>query len=915
MRLYTGVVENRKDPLKLGRCQVRIVGLHTEQKTLLPTTDLPWSFPMQPVTSAAMNGIGHAPVGPVEGTWVVIFFRDEDQQQPIMMGTIGGIPQPDSKKLDEFTDFPELFPSAIAESGTKKDDVPQNVVTDGSGNPITTGSGGFLTTGNASTPAAAATTSNQTAAAAKTDPVIPGAPPYGKKPGSSVVIPQTSYKGIQALGAAMTASGITSKYARAAILGIAMGESKCVPQNEGYKYSIGRLKQVFSWIDDANAAKYADWAGTRDDFFRYIYGPTTRSGKSLGNTAADDGAKYWGRGYIQLTGRPNYTKYAKLSGIDIVNSPELTNDYDKGALIAVAYFKDRVKVQQNDPSYFEAACRSVGYNVPDIKASKKAFYEYFLGEAAADDKSAVAGETPANVAVSEQGIPLDRIQNIDTGFSDPDMKYPLRSHIGEPDTNRLARSKVAGTAVEKKDSTRATGMPVADGTTFSQPAVPYNAKYPYNHVFESESGHIQEFDDTPDNERIHLYHKTGTFLEVDVNGTQVNRISGDGYTIIDKNGYIYIKGACTITAEGATNIFVNANANIKVAGLTQIDLLNDAALNVAGNLDINVGGGFQVKASTFTVETTGGDVNVNSSAKVNLQGAGDINVKAGGNLNEDGATIDMNNGASAAASKTTLGAPPASGEPENNVYQTLEVPTRNMEDEAGFETPEDNDTPEGKAANKTRETDIVGTKSTPENTTASESAAAPANNVAPKGASCDLIYATNTFPTAFRLSPNVNIGTLIAGSHTLQGQEVGGKKLSIQEIVCNMKGLAENCVEPIMALAGGKGALIITSGYRQNGVVSYASKTSQHPAGQAFDFQLTGKINNYQAMYDFAQQIAASVPFDQLILEYRDPGVAGNNRNVRICWIHCSFKYTGNRKSAFTMLNDKTYKRDGFALL
>jgi predicted chitinase len=375
MRLYTGCVENRKDPLKLGRCQVRIVGLHTEQKTLLPTTDLPWAYPMQPVTSAAMNGIGHAPVGPVEGTWVVIFFRDEDQQQPVMMGTIGGIPQPDSKKLDEFTDFPELVPSAIAETGTKKDDVAQNVVTTPDGNPVTTGSGGVVTTGNADTPGAAATKSNQAATAAKTDPVIPGAPPYGKKAGSSVTIPQTSYKGIQAIGNAMTTVGITSKYARAAILGIAMGESKCVPQNEGYTYNVSRLKQVYSWIDDENAAKYANWKGPRDDFFRYIYGPTTRSGKSLGHTAADDGAKYWGRGYIQLTGKGNYTKYANLSKVDIVNSPDLTNDYDQGALVAVAYFKDRVKVQQNDPSYFEAACRAVGYNVPDIKAAKKAYYE------------------------------------------------------------------------------------------------------------------------------------------------------------------------------------------------------------------------------------------------------------------------------------------------------------------------------------------------------------------------------------------------------------------------------------------------------------------------------------------------------------------------------------------------------------
>lgn len=950
MKLYTGVVENRKDPLKLGRCQVRIVGLHTEQKTVLPTADLPWSFPMQPVTSAAMNGIGHAPVGPVEGTWVIIFFRDADEQQPIMMGTIGGIPQVDSKKIDEFTDFVELFPSSIAQTGTKRGDIAQNVVLDGSGNPIAVGSGGFLTTGNNDTPAQAANTANQASAAAKVDTPIPGSPPYGKKAGSSVTIPQTSYKGIQALGEAMTSLGITVRYARAAILGIAMGESKCVPQNEAYTYNASRLKQVYSWIDEENATKYANWKGTREDFFRYIYGPTTRSGKSLGHTAADDGAKYWGRGYIQLTGKGNYTKYAKLSGVDIIASPDLTNDYDKGALVAVAYFKDRVKVAQNDPSYFEAACRAVGYNVPDIKAAKKAYYEYFLGETASDDKSAVPGETPANVEVNDQGLPLDRIQNIDTGFSDPDMKYPLRSHINEPDTNRLARSKVPGTAVEKKDSTRLIGLPVADDTTFSQPAVPYNAKYPYNHVFESESGHIQEFDDTPDNERIHLYHKTGTFLEVDVNGTQVNRITGDGYTIIDKNGYIYIKGACTITAEGATNIFVNADANIKVSGLTQIDLLNDAAINVAGNLDLNVAGSFQVKCDTFTLETTGdsvdissatgvniqgteainvksdaevniqgeGDINAKSAGSVNLQGGGNVSLKAGGNVAADGSIIDLANGSSsdaadaADAAKTDLGNPPAVGSPENNVFQTLEVPTRNMEDEAAYETPEDNTSPEGQAANKR---EIIGEKSTPENTNASESAPAPANNVKPQGANCDLIYTMNTFPTSFRLTPNVNVGTMIAGSHILQGQQTLGKMMSIQEIVCNMKGLAENCIEPIMALAGGKSALIITSGFRQNGVVSNSSSTSQHPAGQAFDFQLAGKINDYQATYDFIQKVAASVPFDQLILEYRDPGVNGNNRKTRICWIHCSFKYTGNRKMAFTMLNDKTFKKDGFALV
>jgi hypothetical protein len=89
---WVGVVEDRKDPEKLGRCKVRIFGYHTDDLTLLPKDDLPWAIPMQPITSAATSGIGIAPVGPVEGTWVFGWFLDnEEGQQPVMMGMIPGM--------------------------------------------------------------------------------------------------------------------------------------------------------------------------------------------------------------------------------------------------------------------------------------------------------------------------------------------------------------------------------------------------------------------------------------------------------------------------------------------------------------------------------------------------------------------------------------------------------------------------------------------------------------------------------------------------------------------------------------------------------------------------------------------------------------------------------------------------------
>ena len=90
---WHGVVEDRKDPLFLGRCRVRILGWHTENKAELPTDFLPWAFPLMPITSASQTGVGQAPVGPVEGTWVMGFYRDgELAQEPVMVGTLPGIP-------------------------------------------------------------------------------------------------------------------------------------------------------------------------------------------------------------------------------------------------------------------------------------------------------------------------------------------------------------------------------------------------------------------------------------------------------------------------------------------------------------------------------------------------------------------------------------------------------------------------------------------------------------------------------------------------------------------------------------------------------------------------------------------------------------------------------------------------------
>ena len=94
---FTGVVEDRNDTLYLGRLKVRCIGWHTDKKTPgegIPTEDLPWADVVMPVTSASISGIGSSPTGVVPGTHVFGFFRDgKEAQEPVVLGTIGGIPE------------------------------------------------------------------------------------------------------------------------------------------------------------------------------------------------------------------------------------------------------------------------------------------------------------------------------------------------------------------------------------------------------------------------------------------------------------------------------------------------------------------------------------------------------------------------------------------------------------------------------------------------------------------------------------------------------------------------------------------------------------------------------------------------------------------------------------------------------
>jgi len=320
---FVGVVEDRQDPKKLGRVRVRCLGYHSENISDLPTSDLPWAHPMNPVTSATVSGLGQTPLGMVEGTWVVGFFQDADEaQQPIIIGTLPG--------------------------------VPSSLPTKGAG------------------------------------------------------------KGFQ---------------------------------------------------DRLNA---------------------------------------------------NYPKYTETD----VN---------------------RLAVNDADNPH------------PSLTIRK-----------------------------------ADRATNIG------------RADFNPVDLN-LANSVPLQLAGD-------------DGKNFNEPETTYKSQYPYNHVYESEAGHIVEIDDTPNSERIHERHSTGTGYEINEFGDKVQRVKRDNYEIISNDHFAHIKGTHNTTVDGGVRVFVNANATAD----------SNYTIQVGRNANVNI----QVDKGEVNVHAADGNINMKSGRSINMEADLGVRIKA-----------------------------------------------------------------------------------------------------------------------------------------------------------------------------------------------------------------------------------------------------------------------------------------------
>lgn len=172
-----------------------------------------------------------------------------------------------------------------------------------------------------------------------------------------------------------------------------------------------------------------------------------------------------------------------------------------------------------------------------------------------------APKSPTNVSVTNGSVSIREGQG---------KRNPKNLH--ESTLPRLARNeKITNTPIQLKRTSVSRAVPKAGGGNWSEPTTPYNATYPYNKVMETESGHILEFDDTPGSERIHIYHRSGTFEEIHPDGTKVTRIHSNAYEIVLSDKNVYIKGDVSISSGG--------NLNLKAGGSVNIEAGQEIVLN------------------------------------------------------------------------------------------------------------------------------------------------------------------------------------------------------------------------------------------------------------------------------------------------------------------------------------------------
>ena len=840
---WTGVVEDRDDPEKLGRCRVRIFGYHTSDTTILPTSDLPWAIPLQSITSAATSGVGQTPLGVVPGTWVVGWFLDGDQaQRPLMLGTVAGKPISSVAALTKQAQQDTKVGYLKSQDGA--------VLYDDKGKAIEK---------------------------PPVDTLI-----------QTTVLPPLTAENLNTLFLSIAeklSNGNVSKQGTDGSLGkyqisvlnlIELGYVKRPPQD-----TIPEL-----WTEFSNNWTGLDGIQSQNNF--------------LSNEAIQEKIMF------SLT-QSNYNTLLRLKKIS-----ETDNYRVVGGLLTTAHVmgvKNADKLDKKDTNgtvareYFILGNSVLGGTQTDIEKSFDAAGNFL--------------PSPTKTSTSLNNSELKNPK----GFQDPNKKYPKFEYLGLSDVNKLAVGDTSHLSFTIKENKKIDRIPIAHSKlTWDEPRPAYGAGYPYNQVIETEAGHLVEFDNTPGAERIQVFHKTGTYIEIDVNGSMVRKTVGENYEIMDRNDFTYVKGAKTLTVEGKTSIYVKDDAVIEVDGdlsvtghgNTSVSTASTASIiaesfivSASKNITMVTDGDFNLQGKDISFYAKGGSILEKASQDISLESgtSNTISIKGGIALLIDAAVIKSKMGANRIReiAFTALGLPVH----KSPNKQPMPVLQREIISKSNYLFDAGDSGSDAYIQELTKKGEISSGISTKisgmdyASSTSSSTYTGTSNIEKIVQVSSSEINQFKYFPRSFILS-NIEGRIFTLDDMLKDGGLVAQRGLTEQEIVYNLKQLVVNCLDPIKAQYPD---MKINSGFRPQN----PETTSDHGIGAAADIKFT---NTSKADYvNIAKWIVANIPYRQVLLEYY---ITPGSNQIVSAWIHVAFLtkdgalVTSKYKSVQTFLNHQS---------
>lgn len=156
-----------------------------------------------------------------------------------------------------------------------------------------------------------------------------------------------------------------------------------------------------------------------------------------------------------------------------------------------------------------------------------------------------------------------------------------------------------------------------------EPQSSYAAEYPYNDVITTQSGHVIEIDDTPENERLHVFHKSGSYIEINKDGRRVTKIVDEDLEIVVKDKTLYVEGDVEIVSNGGS-ITITSKSDINVKS-ENVSVESKTCKIVSETSSVQAE---DVSVKGETVSVTGSSISLKSNGSMNISSSSKIDIGA-----------------------------------------------------------------------------------------------------------------------------------------------------------------------------------------------------------------------------------------------------------------------------------------------